>query len=66
MNGIYDPFLEEIYDTRAKLLEKYGGMEGYSKHLQEQRPILEAQGWHFVTPEERAERIANQESTVSN
>jgi hypothetical protein len=58
MNGYYDPIIAEVRRTREKLLEKYGGAEGYSKHLDETRPFWEAQGWHFETPEEYAVRIA--------
>jgi hypothetical protein len=47
-----DEVVEEVYRTRANLLIKYGGWEGYCKHLEEQQPILEAQGWKFMTSEE--------------
>ncbi|MHC6203189.1 hypothetical protein ACYULU_08335 [Breznakiellaceae bacterium SP9] len=47
-----DEIVEEVYRTRAKLLKQYGAWEGYSKHLEEQRPLLEAQGWKSMTPEE--------------
>jgi hypothetical protein len=30
-----DPIVEEIHETRAKLLEKYGGSEGYAEHIRE-------------------------------
>ena len=30
-----DPIVQEVHETRARLLEKYGGSEGYSKHLRE-------------------------------
>jgi hypothetical protein len=49
-----DEIVNEVYRTRAKLLEEYGGMEGVLKHMEEQRPLLEAQGWKFVSPEEVA------------
>jgi hypothetical protein len=58
-----DEIVEEVYRTRANLLKKYGGWEGYSKHLDEQQPILEAQGWKFVTSEEVRERH-NRQATV--
>jgi hypothetical protein len=60
MSGFYDPIVAEVRHTREKLLEKYGGSEGYSKHLDEMRPYWEAQGWHYETDEEFAARIARQ------
>lgn len=30
-----DPIVEEVHETRAKLLERYGGAEGYAEHLRE-------------------------------
>jgi len=30
-----DPIVEEIHETREKLLEKYGGSEGYAEHIRE-------------------------------
>jgi hypothetical protein len=42
MSGYYDPIIAEVRRTREKLLEKYGGAEGYSKHLDETRPFWEA------------------------
>ena len=30
-----DPIVEEIHETRAKLLEKYGGSAGYAEHIRE-------------------------------
>lgn len=30
-----DPIVEEIHETRAKLLEKYGGSEGYAEHIRQ-------------------------------
>jgi hypothetical protein len=52
MNGYYDPIVAEVRRTREKLQEKYGGWEGYLKHQEEDRPRLEAEGWHFVSQEE--------------
>lgn len=28
-----DPIVEEVHETRARLLEKYGGSAGYAEHL---------------------------------
>ena len=30
-----DPVVEEIHEVRRKLLEEYGGMDGYMRHIQE-------------------------------
>jgi hypothetical protein len=30
-----DPIVEETHRTREKLLERYGGSEGYAEHLKE-------------------------------
>ena len=54
----HDP-IAEVRRNREMLLEKHGGVEGLRKHMAEQRPLLEKQGWTFVTPEEvRAKRRA--------
>jgi uncharacterized protein (DUF427 family) len=64
IKGFYDPFVEEVRETRAKLLEEYGGPEGYSKHLTEMEPIWAAQGWHYETPEEHAQRIQRRQAAL--
>jgi hypothetical protein len=30
-----DPIVEEIHETRTKLLQKYGGSEGYAEHIRQ-------------------------------
>lgn len=30
-----DPIVEEVHQTRARLLERYGGSEGYAEHLRQ-------------------------------
>ena len=35
MKKFEDPIVAEIHETRAKLLAKYGGTEGYAKHLRD-------------------------------
>jgi hypothetical protein len=30
-----DPIVEEIHETRARLLKQYGGSEGYAEHLRQ-------------------------------
>ena len=53
-----DP-IAEVRRNRELLLEKYGGIDGLLKHMDEERPKLEAQGWKFVSIEEvRAKKYA--------
>ena len=42
----------EVRRNRELLLEKYGGIDGLHKHMDEERPKLENQGWKFVSVEE--------------
>ena len=35
MKKFEDPIVEEVHQTRARLLKKYGGSEGYAQHLRE-------------------------------
>jgi len=42
----------EVRKNRELLLEKYGGIDGLHKHMEEERPKLEAQGWVFVSAED--------------
>jgi hypothetical protein len=46
-----DP-VAEVRRTREILLEQYGGIEGLHKHMDEERPELEKQGWKFMSVEE--------------
>jgi hypothetical protein len=46
-----DP-VEEVRRNRELLLEMYGGIEGLHKHMDEERPKLEKQGWKFLSDEE--------------
>lgn len=46
-----DP-VAEVRRNRELLLEKYGGIEGLHKHMDEERPKLEQQGWKFVSVED--------------
>jgi hypothetical protein len=63
-----DEIMAECRQRKAELRERYVDDEGYNKHLDEMRPYWEARGWHFETPEERAERFARQseQRTVNN
>jgi len=49
-NSLEDPIVEEIHRTRAKLLEKYGGAEGYAEHL---RQVEKELGDRVITREPR-------------
>ena len=42
----------EVRRNRELLLEKHGGIGGLHKHMDEERPKLEKQGWMFVSAEE--------------
>ncbi len=46
-----DP-IAEVRRNRELLLEMYGGIEGLLKHMDEERPALEEQGWVFVSIDE--------------
>ncbi len=35
MKKLEDPIVEEVHQTREKLLAKYGGSEGYAEHLRQ-------------------------------
>ena len=46
-----DP-VAEVRRNREILLEKHGGIGGLHKHMDEERPILEQQGWKFISVDE--------------
>jgi hypothetical protein len=48
--------LSEVYQRKAHVIEKFGGFDGFMKHLDENRPQLIAEGWQFINPEELQER----------
>ena len=54
MNYLDEDLVAEVHRVRAELLEEYGGIKGYLKHLNEDRPRLEKEGWRFITAEELA------------
>jgi hypothetical protein len=56
MADTFEDFIWEVRRNKAKLLEMYGGIEGLHKHMAEDRPHLEKEGWRFETPEESAAR----------
>jgi hypothetical protein len=47
-----DEIMAEVRQQKAELLQEYGGMNGLLKHMDEERPRLEMEGWHFVNSEE--------------
>jgi len=54
MNMTYidnDP-VAEVRRNREGLLKKYGGIDGLHRHMDEERPELEKQGWTFVSAED--------------
>jgi len=46
-----DP-VADVRRNRELLLEKYGGIDGLHKHMDDERPELEKQGWKFVSVDE--------------
>jgi hypothetical protein len=56
MNGYRDEIVAEVRGNRAKLLEIYGGIEGLQKHMKEERPQLEKEGWQFISAEAFSKR----------
>jgi hypothetical protein len=50
-----DPILE-LFRNREAAIKRYGGWDGYQKHIDDDRPRLEAEGWKFVSVEEVAAR----------
>jgi hypothetical protein len=48
MKEFEDPVVDEVHQTRSRLLERFGGSEGYAAHLRE----LEAEMADRVTTRE--------------
>jgi hypothetical protein len=57
-----DP-VAEVRHNRELLLEMYGGIDGLLKHMDEERPVLEAQGWVFTSMEEI---LSNKSSVIDS
>jgi hypothetical protein len=38
----------------------YGGIEGLHRHMDEERPLLEKEGWKFISTEEFTRRSTGQ------
>jgi hypothetical protein len=66
MDDYDDLFVDEVmrdcWERKAQVSAEMANWEAYTKHLDEDRIRLEAVGWHFVTPEEHAARIARQKT----
>jgi hypothetical protein len=60
MDNYDDLFVDEVmrdcWARKAHVAEKYGGWEGLMKHMDEDRPRLEKEGWKFITVEEVRQR----------
>jgi hypothetical protein len=48
MSYYHDEILTEVRRNKAELLETYGGVDGLLRHMDEERPQLEKDGWKFV------------------
>ena len=59
-----DP-IAEVRRNRELLLEEYGGIEGLIRHMEEERPKLEQQGWKFITFEELIEKKRKEQEEMA-
>jgi hypothetical protein len=65
MKFFEDEVVEEVRRNREKLLEEYGSMEAWNRHLKQERPRREREGWVYVSMEEvRRKRAEASETTV--
>jgi hypothetical protein len=46
----YDEIVASVRKNREELLEQFDGIEGLHKHMEEERPLLEKEGWVFIEP----------------
>jgi hypothetical protein len=46
----------EVRKIREALFAEYGSITAYNKHIDDERPRLEQEGWYFGTPEESQAR----------
>jgi hypothetical protein len=51
MKYYIDPILAECRERKAEVSAEYETWEAYSRHLDEDRPRLEAEGWKFANPQ---------------
>jgi superoxide dismutase len=56
--------LSEVRQIKAGIMREYGSLEAWHKHLDEERPKLEKQGWKFITGTELRNR--NSKLTVQD
>jgi hypothetical protein len=63
MEKLHDPIVLEMRQIKESLLDEFGSWEAFNKHIDEMRPIREAEGWHYETMEERANRLARHQKT---
>ena len=59
-----DP-VAEVRRNRELLLEEHGGIEGLIRHMEEERPKLEQQGWKFTTFEELAAKKCKEQEQLA-
>ncbi|MDR2491776.1 MAG: hypothetical protein LBD20_10290 [Spirochaetaceae bacterium] len=57
MGKLHDPIVLEMRQIKESLLDEFGSWEAFNKHIDEMRPIREAEGWHYETEEEHAARM---------
>jgi hypothetical protein len=68
---MWEDFIAGVRRNKANLLEEYGGIEGLHieglhRHMAEEHPRLEKDGWKFVTLEEvLAKKENNETETVT-
>jgi hypothetical protein len=60
----HDEIMEDVRQRKAQLLKMYGGIEGLHKHQDEERPLLEKEGWKFLDPNEVRERNFRRQAGV--
>jgi len=58
MDNQYEDPIEEVYRIRQEILEEYGGIKGWNKHLDKVRPEYEAKGFRTLT-EAECEELRN-------
>jgi hypothetical protein len=49
-----DEVMRDVWERKAHVAARYPTWEASMKHLDEDRPRLEAEGWKFVSPEDLA------------
>lgn len=53
-----DEIMAEVRQNKANLLARYGGIDGLLRHLDDERPNLELEGWKFVDTTEISKKPA--------